>query len=239
MNFFLCLVALVVGADEKSRAIDPPHPKKVVQLERSLAVDINNKLVIVDAEVVFREGLVELLLCPKQTKEHESILAAKFQPRTFQTALLLAGALPGKPAQFDPFLPPTGQTLRIWLEYEEGKETKRVDSRTWIRNPKTGAALGAQFVFAGSRLVNVPGADRPVFMGDDGDVVCVANFPGSIIDVGIKSSKENDEALFQAWTERIPPRGTKVRIVIEPLFPENAKNGSTSKSPEKEPRDKP
>ena len=80
-----------------------------------------------------------------------------------------------------------------------------------------GKPLAADFVFTGSGFTKVPGVDRPVFMANDGDLVCVANFPGSVVDIAMKSSKENADLLFEAWTERIPEKGTKVRVIFEPV----------------------
>lgn len=201
-------------------APDAEQPAKrtgVQQLTPSLSVDYDNGVVQLDAEVVLRSGMLELVVCPKRTKEHESILAAEVMPQHFHLALLLIGAKPGSPAAYRPFRPPTGQELKIWLEYEEEGRSKRVDARQWVRNTNTKQPLDAKFVFAGSRFDKAPGAQRPVYLGNDGDLVCVVNFPGSVIDINTQASTDNTELFFEAWTERIPPKGTKVRVIFEPL----------------------
>lgn len=192
-------------------------PKGVQQLTPTLSVDYDNKVVRLDAEVVLRAGMLELLLCPKRSKEHESILAAEVHPQHFHLALLLIGAQPGRPASHNPFQPPTGQQLKIWLEYEMDGQKKTVDAREWIRNTKTKKALESDFVFAGSRFTQAPGVDTPVYLGNDGDLVCVVNFPGSVIDINTQASTDNTELFFEAWTEKIPPKGTKVRVIFEPV----------------------
>lgn len=186
-------------------------------LSPTLRIDLDKHLVILDAEVVLREGPLELLICPRRTKEHESVLAAEVAPKTFQLALLMAGAEPGSPASFNPYKPPTGQRLKIWLEYEKDGSQQRIDAREWIRDINTDKPMAADFVFAGSRFHKVPGVERPIFLGDEGDLVCVSNFPGSVVDVGAKSSRENPERLFEAMTKSIPPKATKVRVVFEPI----------------------
>jgi len=182
-----------------------------------LKVDRTRGLVTLDAAVVLREGPLELLLCPKRGKEHESILAAEMKPKDFQVALLLAGATPGRPVQMDPPKPPTGQRVKIWLEIAEESGTRLVDAREWILDVAAKRAMRVDFVFTGSRIVRVPESDSPLFLGDNGEVICVANFPGSIIDVSVRSSDKNDQLTFAPFTERIPAKGTPVKVIVEPL----------------------
>lgn len=209
MKILLCL-ALIVSADRPQD--EPSRPTGIRQITPTLQVNFDSRTVILDTEVVLREGPLELLICPKRTKEHESILAAEIVPKTFHLALLLSGFKPGRPAEFEPYQPPIGEVLEIELEYEiEGKQS-RINAREWIRNIRTGHSLDADFVFAGSRFFKIPGETRAVWQGDDGDMVCVTNFPGSIIDIAMKSSTDNANLAFEAWTQRIPPIGTKVRV---------------------------
>ncbi len=187
------------------------------QLSQGLWFDSAAKAVILDSEVVFREGPLELFLCPRRTKEHESILAAELDPRTFQMALLLTGAKQGQPARFEPYQPPTGQVMKITVEYtKDGKLSVRMRvSGSSIPRPRKEPTFN--FVFSGSGFEKPPGTDRAKFKADDGDVVCVANFPGSIIDVSQKSSDKAADQLFEAATSNIPPIGTKVRVYFEPI----------------------
>jgi len=231
----VCLLTCWNGvySDEPSSAPAKEPKDGIVEMTPSLRMDLKNKQVILDAEVVLTQGPLELFLCPKRTKEHEAILAADIVPRSFQLALLGVGAEPGSPALFEPeYIPPRGQAIEIFVEWEEKGAKKKVNARDWIRHPKdAGAAepLKAEFVFAGSRFIRIPGEERARWLGDDGDVVCVSNFPGSIIDVDMKSTNANEGLLFEAWTERIPPKGTKVRVFFVP-------GKGIEKKPEKEPK---
>ena len=79
--------------------------------------------------------------------------------------------------------------------------------------------LTADFVFAGSFFY-----DRPVaydtegevietvrtYAAEGGEVVCVANFPAATIDIAERSSADAGNILYEAATERIPPKGTPV-----------------------------
>ena len=197
-------------------AVAGPPPGLVV-LEPSLRVDRANGFVLLDAEIAQRDAPLEFLLCPRRTKDHETILAAEFRPQNFQMALLLAGALPGQPARFQPqFAPPVGQRLKIWVETSAAGRVRRVDLREWVRTTN-GAALDADLVFAGSMIVRMPESETPKFLADDGEVVSVSNFPSAIVDVAVRSSDKTVELQFRPWTERIPIVGTKVKVIVEPL----------------------
>ncbi|MBY0587448.1 YdjY domain-containing protein [bacterium] len=214
--FALCLGPIGI---EPARPTDPPKAEGLVELAPSLTMDRTRKEVIVQSQVVLREGALELLLCPVRTKEHESILAADIPPRSFQLALLGIGAKPGSPAVFEPeFHPPTGQKLVVDVEYDWDGKHHRHPARDWIRadqgEGKDPKAMKADFVFAGSRFVRIPGEARARWLGDEGDLICVANFPGAVVDINIASDNANASLLFNAWTDRIPPRGTPVKVIM-------------------------
>jgi hypothetical protein len=44
----------------------------------------------------------------------------------------------------------------------------------------------------------------------------VSNFDCSLLDLSVKSSAENANLSYEAWTERIPALETKVRVILEP-----------------------
>lgn len=196
------------------------RPTGTVKLSPTLSIDHEARRLVLESTVVFREGPLELFLCPVKSKEHESILAAKVEPKLFQLALVMLGAKPGRPASFDPFQLPTGQEVRVLLDYQDGDTRKRVDAREWIHDAETKAAPAAPFVFAGSGFRKLPGQERATFLGDDGDLICVSNFPGAVLDLQLESSTKNSGLRFTAWTERIPPQGTAVTIYVEPVFKE-------------------
>ena len=44
-----------------------------------------------------------------------------------------------------------------------------------------------------------------------------------MLDLPIASSKENEDLVFEAWTERIPPLDTPVVVILEPVVPAKKK----------------
>jgi len=177
-----------------------------------------NRRVLIEAEVVKREGELEEFLCRSRTKEHESILKADIDARDAHKALLLAGAESGAPVQFAPvYKPASGSKVKVSVRLtgEDGKVSE-IPGKSWVRNRKTGKELDSDWVFAGSKILddmNMPG--RKVYLANDGDVICLSNFDTAMLDIPVASSKDNANLDFQAWTERIPKLGTKVVVVLE------------------------
>lgn len=189
--------------------------------------DSGKKRVVIKAAVCLREGPLELLLCRKQTKEHEAILQADINAADVHTVLVLTKAKAGSPVTWQPeYKPATGTKIKIWLEYKNKKgEIETVPANHWIRNFRTRKPLDSDWVFAGSRFFRDPDDPKkePFYMANNGDVISVANFPDSMLDLPIKSSKDNADLAFEAWTERVPPLGTKVNVILEPVLEEAKK----------------
>jgi len=93
------------------------------------------KRLLVKTRVVLGEGLLEMLCCPAQTKEHESILAVDAQAYVIHAGLLALGAKPGSPVQYQPqFKAPTGQPIDIYLQWVDAQgKRQRVRAQEWIR----------------------------------------------------------------------------------------------------------
>jgi hypothetical protein len=124
------LAGLAVGlAAEESQPV-PLNPQKTVLLDRA------GGKVLLKSEVCLREGLLEMLLCLKQTKEHESILTLDAKANVIHAGLLALGAESGTPAQFQPeYKPPTGQKIDVYVNWEDEQGKKhRVQAQEWIRH---------------------------------------------------------------------------------------------------------
>ncbi|MGH7129684.1 MAG: YdjY domain-containing protein, partial [Planctomycetaceae bacterium] len=79
--------------------------------------------------------------------------------------------------------------------------------------------MQAHWVFAGSGYTVDEQSGERFYQAEGGDFICVANFPSAMIDVAIKSSATGqDNLMYEAYTERIPPVGTEVLIELVPVF---------------------
>jgi hypothetical protein len=295
-SMLLCEGALVVspaaGADPAAKKTENElvslDPKGIVKLDRT------GKRLLVKTNVVLREGFLEMLCCPAQTKEHESILSVGGRAYVLHAGLLALGAKPGSPVQYQPqFRPPTGQPVDIYLQWETDGKRHRVKAQEWIRyathrffvasmdrlpaglvlperdenlpvrfypkfkqltwfgpmsvaqrdkllalsaDPTYRKEIGKFFdqsqsrqldvgwVFVGSAYYVDEKTGQKSYLAEGGDLICVSNFPTAMLDLAAKSTDKQDEGLlFEAWTERIPPKGTEVTMELVPRFDNPAK----------------
>lgn len=222
---------LAVGQDGKAPADETPPAAEaeksadeaapgLVKLSKKHPVwlDTKRKAVVMDGEVCLREGQLEMFACPKGTKEHESIVAIDCLPEEVHAGLLAVGAKPGTPVKFDPeYVPATGQVVDVFLLWKDAKGGKhQAKAQDWIKHVKTGKPMQHDFVFAGSGFWTDEETGKKHYQANGGDFICVSNFPTAMLDLPVKSSQANADLLFHAYTEKIPPKGTKVRVVLIP-----------------------
>lgn len=183
-----------------------------------LWIDTKHKWVIMDGQVCLREGLLEMFACPRGSKEHESIVAVNCKAQFVHAALVAVGAEPGQPVTFDPtYRPATGPVVDVHVLWKDEAGNKhRVRAQEWIKELKTGKPMSTSWVFAGSSVWTDETTGQRYYQADGGDLICVSNFPTAMLDLPVASSQTNESLMFTAWTERIPPLGTKVRLVLIP-----------------------
>src|SRR5262249_22536577 len=157
-----------------------------------------------------REGPLELLLCRyyvdetgilRQTKEHESILHAEVDAFDIHTVLMVTGAKPGSPVKYDDMkiIPPTGTKIKIAIQYEKkAGEVETIDAREWSREMPSRQPLAHDWVFAGSAFFKDPDASKkpPYYLANNGDVITIANFADSMLDLPIASTKDNADLAY-------------------------------------------
>ena len=218
---------VVAGCEEPAAPPKPEEKPKQVEVGKNVILEVQGgqRRVLVNGYICLREGQLEQLVTRKNTKEHEAIIAVDADARKIHEALNLAGAIEGKPVRYTPtYQPATGQKIKVSVRYEDKGRLVTVPAQSWVKNTRTGKPLDVDWVFAGSGLVDNPlDPDHPkTYLANDGDVICVSNFDTAMLDLPVESSKNNDELLFEAWTERIPPLETKVVVILEPISEKKA-----------------
>lgn len=198
-----------------------PHVR-VDRAARVVEFDAYVPLVIDDPEqVVFLETIV----CTRNSKEHETLLATDARPSNVHAALLLLGAEPGAPGDWTTgedneirLIPPTGPAVRVEFLWTDAQGAAHHDDPvTWVVNDATGAGLADQdWLFSGSRLVEwtPPGKDAPVEVYD-------ADYSGTLIGLHTFGT----ETL--AWPTVMSPDST----VEEPVWVADAKKAPPVNAP--------
>jgi len=229
---FLGVVA--IGCDSSApaddRGGDKPSSEPVethkVEIGKNIYLEVqgDKRRVLVNATVCLQRGALELLMCRKQTKEHEAILTSESDARLIHKALILANAKEGKTARYTEkgIQPPTGTKIKIYVQYEKKGKLVTEPAGRWIRNMKTLKELDEDWVFAGSAFTkNVLDPKKPdIYLANEGDVICVSNFEDAMLDLPIASPKDDADRSFEAFTERIPDLETKVVVILEPVLEE-------------------
>lgn len=275
---------------------DKPKPAATSTLvplnrQKTVLLDIKGRRVLLKSRVCLRDGQLEMLVCKKQSKEHESILSVDSKAYVIHTALLALGSKTGSPVKFEPnYQPPTGQEIDIYFQWKD-KDGKlhRDNAQKWVRTntqrfymqkleklpadvtiPEDSELrfdskhkellwygvmsaeqrdslgklsedatfkkmiaefhrmsqprqLNAKFVFTGGAFYVDQDTGERSYLPEGGGLVCVANFPSSMVDIAERSSAEESVGLlYEAHTEHIPPLETEVTIELIPVTKKTA-----------------
>jgi hypothetical protein len=221
-----------VTAGANAPKLPAPEGAKRLSPKYDVWLDMKQHAVIVDGEVCLRRGMLEMLACTRNTKEHEAIVSANTQAYLVHTALLALGAEPGRVVQWVPeYKPPSGPEIDITVQWLDDKGTEHsARAQDWIRDARTGRAMDHPWVFAGSSFWTDEETGRQYYQAEGGDFICVSNFGTAMLDIPVESSQSNEELAFEAFTEHIPPVGTPVRLVLKPKLEKELKSDSAASS---------
>lgn len=208
-------------SDANSKLIEAPGLKGVVMEVRP---DKSRRLLIA-TEVCLREGALEVLLCKKGTKEHEAILKVDIDAQELHKLLLLAGAEAGKPTQFvDPktempaYKPATGTKINMTVHYTKDGKPFTHPVQDWVWDSKKKASIAHGWVFAGSIIIEDPDTGKKFYGANSGDIISISNFPYAMLEIPSEISKDDAQLTFEAKTDKIPPLGSKVWLIMEPVI---------------------
>lgn len=190
----------------------------VIQLP-NMTITPANRQIVFQSEVCLRSGMLELLVCGFETKEHESILTTRVRPSHLHAALLMLGLRPGMPSrwfqmddEFPRAFPPRGAELDIRLRWRDADGAAReVPAGQWLRRVgNEDVSPPEKWIFVGSDMLS----DDAYWADGGGEIISVSNFAASVIDVPFTSSSANADLLFVAESAEIPPLGTAVEVII-------------------------
>ena len=107
----------------------------------TVLLDVVGKRLLLKTSVSLTLGQLEMLLCLKQTKEHESILTIDAKAFTIHTGLLALGCEEGTPLRYDSeketLHAPQGQIIDVFLHWvdTDGK-LHREPAQSWVRRAR-------------------------------------------------------------------------------------------------------
>jgi hypothetical protein len=237
---------LTVPAAEEGDAPVKPAPSGLEKALKELnlpGIEINLKERCVDVAgvVCLENGVLELIACTKDTKEHESILVIEAKPSHVHTALLLFGAKPGNPAKRQSVgkearrwvdLPPQGGRIDVMLVFEDekGKMVERPIS-DFISPSDAYFARGSDedqkdgeerefpthtFLFAGS-ILHQASEGSPKYLADTrGHLISIATFGDEVICLPGIHDHSNEKLLWQVNSEHLPKIGSNVTLRLRP-----------------------
>jgi hypothetical protein len=228
---------------EAAKEIDPIAEaiKKVNEQDNGVTVDAENKHVDVAAKVSLRRGeFLEMFVCTRDTREHESILVTDAAPSTMHLGLLLLGLEPGKPLsydmKFDPpkLVPATGPKVDVFIVIKIDDIEREIPANRWIQDNKTKEMKkGNTWLFAGSQFAEFQG--KQIYQADvNGSAISLVNFGDDLLTLPntMTDANESHGKVWAPRTKAIPEVGTKVTIRLKPQKPEKQEAPAPPKAAE-------
>lgn len=252
---------VVLGEEAKPGAVDAaaakggpagaltPELKTALEKLQMPGVKINLEewSVDVDASVCEDFGLLEVIACLKDTRDHESVVRTEAKPSHIHTALLLLGAQPGSPAmrqmlEGDPprfrNILPSGSPVGVYLvvKDDKGVATERPVNEFIIRSENLYDAVGQPvpeekqkkenfpshiFLFAGSILLPPEGDGPRRYLADtEGNIVSISTFGDEVLCMADIHEKANESLVWQADADLL--KAGPVTLRLRPQRPEQA-----------------
>lgn len=178
------------------------------------------------AKVNMDGGLLEYIICKKQGKLHEALLATEINATHLSLAFTLLRYVPspelfglrdetGHPTGFYPEVPAAvkaGARIAVEVEWTADDKTHRLPINDWIQlTVKDTGMLAGPWLYTGSEFYE--GKFIPEMTGDLGAIMvdqgCLINYPGA-------DNVDNGSQVWYGYPKRIPAVGTPVTVIITP-----------------------
>lgn len=179
----------------------------------NVVFDTSKREVTVPGEIniVGGDANIEFFACGKLGKTHESILIVDAEPIYILTALGVLDFTPGMnlSVEGDPRTP-TGAPVDIWVEWNQGDAVVSRRARELVWNAFTEQPMqDTPWVFTGGRLKNNQFTAQLFH-----NIVAVYRDPDSLFNHPLPTG--TDDRTYRVNTDVIPPKGTKVKLIIRP-----------------------
>src|SRR5262249_2483558 len=103
--------------------------------------------------------------------------------------LMAAGAEFGNSASFDPvYVPARGSEIEVTLFWTDEKGIRRrARAQDWVQDHATQKPMTQPWVFGGSRFFVDDKTGQKTYLAEEGDFICLSNFPTAMLDLPIVS----------------------------------------------------
>ena len=180
-----------------------------------VTLDKTNRTVSFPASVNLREETIEYVVVHKTGKAHESLFRTDARPQDIHVALLLLGAKPAMTNAFgeDGRARPRGESVDIEVSWtNQGARFRGPVEDLVLNKEATNALPRGAWIYNGSNF------SEGMFTAErDGSIVSTHIDPDALIN-NPRPGRENDD-LYQPNTDKLPPIGTPVEIVIQLVGP--------------------
>lgn len=217
------VTACVTPPDETIQRQAASQPAKAqkqpIRFQPGVEIDWERRTVRVAARVVLRGGPLEFFAC-LHSKEHESILKLEAAGTHIFMAMGLIGLTPGHPPRMDRetglFGTATGDLVDVRVEWTERDKRRNAAAFDWLRESGGGQTpIARPWVFCGSLV----GADKMLLCDRSGAALAVVDQADSLLSLSRNFDNADAELWSAANTERIPPIGTAVQLLLSAARP--------------------
>ena len=157
-------------------------------------------------------SIIEFFACGQLGKTHESILMINAEPLHIFAALGAMDYIPGMnlTVEGDP-RPPAGSSVEIWVEWERGDEVISHRARDLIWNIFTEQPMQeTPWIFNGGRYINNQFTPQLFH-----NIIAVYRDPDSLFNHPLPTG--TDDRTYRVNTNVVPPKGTKIKLIIRPV----------------------
>jgi hypothetical protein len=208
-----------------------PAPEKVLKLPGGGRAYPKSRRVEFDGMAVYpTRAPIELFACAVGGKEHESVLTLACSPDELHTTLLVFGLrdkreFPDKkgPQMLGDPAKPVGDRVVVSIEWEteKGKVRRRAeDLLTYGPAEEKRSMPRCGWTFAGSEIwkrldpdTNEPTGEEIYVANRERTLMSTWHDPTSVLDNPLMAGE--DDRVFRPNFDLLPPRGTRVTIIIE------------------------
>lgn len=193
-----------------------------VYMLSEMTIDVSNGSVIIPCKINMNEGLIEVVLCRREGKVHESLLTTYISPLEFQTAMLLLGLdpvneMPDDESQVDLQSPlasieTPGDSVLLFLSWDVDGKTIKKPLESFIYDQSVDKDLKpSTWLFRG------PVTHKRGFIVLDPDVSIIATYHDQMALMELNAQSKFNDELFYVDKDAKLTVGKPVNLVVEKI----------------------